>query len=56
VVDAPVWLLPDWEGLPASWSAVLGVCAWAASPPHIAATTDAPSRPFNNLFIFMSIS
>jgi signal-induced proliferation-associated 1 like protein 3 len=30
------------------------VCAWAA--PHIARATEAPSRPFSNLFIFMSLS
>jgi signal-induced proliferation-associated 1 like protein 3 len=32
------------------------VCAWAVTAPHIAIATDAPSRPFNNLFIFMSLS
>jgi signal-induced proliferation-associated 1 like protein 3 len=58
VLEAPVWLLPDWELAPVwlPWSAEPLVCAWAASPPNIAATTEAPSRPFNNLFIFMSIS
>jgi hypothetical protein len=54
VADAPVWLLPDWDFAPASWS--VEVCAWTPTPPNIAATTETPSRPFNNLFIFMSIS
>jgi signal-induced proliferation-associated 1 like protein 3 len=32
------------------------VCAWAFTVPNIAMATDAPSRPFSNLFIFMSLS
>jgi signal-induced proliferation-associated 1 like protein 3 len=32
------------------------VCAWAVIAPHIATATEAPSRPFSNLFIFMSLS
>jgi signal-induced proliferation-associated 1 like protein 3 len=32
------------------------VCAWAFIVPNIATVTAAPSRPFNNLFIFMSLS
>jgi hypothetical protein len=43
-----VALVPLDEPLPA--------CAWAFMEPHIATTTDAPSRPFNTLFIFMSLS
>jgi signal-induced proliferation-associated 1 like protein 3 len=36
--------------------AELLVCAWAFIVPNIATVTAAPSRPFNNLFIFMSLS
>jgi signal-induced proliferation-associated 1 like protein 3 len=32
------------------------VCAWAFTVPNIAMATDAPSRPFSSLFIFMSLS
>jgi len=32
------------------------VCACAFIVPNIAIATEAPSRPFSNLFIFMSIS
>jgi signal-induced proliferation-associated 1 like protein 3 len=32
------------------------VCAWAFTVPNIAMATDAPSRPFSNLFIFMLLS
>ncbi|KQV52574.1 hypothetical protein ASC93_03990 [Massilia sp. Root335] len=32
------------------------VCAWAFTVPNIATVTAAPSRPFSNLFIFMSHS
>jgi signal-induced proliferation-associated 1 like protein 3 len=32
------------------------LCAWALPIPNIAIATDAPSRPFSNLFIFMSLS
>jgi hypothetical protein len=38
------------------WPEVLSVCACTGSAPHIAATTEAPNRPFSSLFIFMSIS
>jgi hypothetical protein len=30
--------------------------AWTVVAPNMAAATEAPSRPFNSLFIFMSIS
>jgi len=32
------------------------VCACASTAPNIAIATEAPSRPFSNLFIFMSLS
>ncbi|WP_162600558.1 hypothetical protein [Massilia sp. WG5] len=32
------------------------LCAWALPTPNIAIATDAPSKPFSNLFIFMSLS
>jgi hypothetical protein len=32
------------------------VCACAPAVPNIAAVTATPSRPFSNLFIFMSLS
>jgi signal-induced proliferation-associated 1 like protein 3 len=32
------------------------LCAWALPTPNIAIATVAPSRPFSNLFIFMSLS
>jgi hypothetical protein len=31
-------------------------CAWTVVAPNMAAATEAPSRPFSSLFIFMSIS
>jgi signal-induced proliferation-associated 1 like protein 3 len=31
-------------------------CAWALPTPNIATATEAPSKPFSNLFIFMSLS
>jgi signal-induced proliferation-associated 1 like protein 3 len=59
VPDAPVWLLPDCELCPVElplWSLEPLVWALATSAPHIAAATEAPNRPFNNLFIFMTLS
>jgi hypothetical protein len=59
VLDAPVWLLPDMDFVSLAvplWPEVSVVCACTPSAPHIATASDAPSRPFNNLFIFMSIS
>jgi signal-induced proliferation-associated 1 like protein 3 len=55
LLPAPVWscdvaLVPPVEEL------LPLVCAWAFMAPHIATATDAPSRPFSNLFIFMSLS
>jgi hypothetical protein len=35
---------------------VLLDCAWAFIAPDIASTTEAPSRPFSNLLVFMSLS
>jgi signal-induced proliferation-associated 1 like protein 3 len=32
------------------------LCAWALPTPNIAIANEAPSRPFSNLFIFMSLS
>jgi hypothetical protein len=55
----PLWLLPLVEpvlALVPDWPAVLLDCAWTAVAPNMAATTEALSRPFSSLFIFMSIS
>jgi hypothetical protein len=53
---APLWL-PDVLLAPVPlWSVLLPDCAWTGSELNIAATTEAPSKPFNTLFIFMSIS
>lgn len=54
---APLWLEvePLWPELPL-WSDVPLDCAWTVMALNIAATTEAPNRPFNNLFIFMPIS
>jgi signal-induced proliferation-associated 1 like protein 3 len=55
VLPVPVWscavalVSPLVEELPL-------VCACAFMAPHIATATDAPNRPFSNLFIFMSLS
>jgi signal-induced proliferation-associated 1 like protein 3 len=35
---------------------LLLVWAWAFTAPHIATATEAPSKPFSSLFIFMSFS
>jgi signal-induced proliferation-associated 1 like protein 3 len=32
------------------------LCAWALPIPNIATATEAPRRPFSNLFIFISLS
>jgi hypothetical protein len=60
--DMPLWpeVLPLWPDMPL-WPEVLPLwpdvdCAWTVKALNIAATTEAPNRPFNNLFIFMPIS
>ena len=55
----PLWLVPAvvpvldvvpaWPAVPVDW-------AWTVVAPNMAAATEAPSRPFSSLFIFMSIS
>jgi signal-induced proliferation-associated 1 like protein 3 len=61
------FLLDLWCDLLVDWSAwalalvspvceALLLCAWALPAPNIAIAIDAPSRPFSNLFIFMSLS
>jgi signal-induced proliferation-associated 1 like protein 3 len=61
------FLLDLWvDDVPVLWSCALApvplvdelplVCAWTFTAPNIAMATDAPSRPFSNLFIFMSLS
>ena len=51
----PLWLVPVVAEVP-DWPAVLLDCAWTVVAPNMAAATEAPSRPFSSLFIFMSIS
>jgi signal-induced proliferation-associated 1 like protein 3 len=61
------FLLDLWvvDELPLLWSCAVApgspvdellVCAWAFTAPNIAMATEAPNRPFNTLFIFMSLS
>ena len=54
----PLWLVPVAlvPALVPDWPAAVPDCAWTVVAPNMAAATDAPSRPFNSLFIFMSIS
>jgi signal-induced proliferation-associated 1 like protein 3 len=47
--DCELALVPPVDELPLVWS-------WAFTAPHIATAREAPSKPFSNLFIFMSIS
>jgi hypothetical protein len=53
-------LLVDWSAcalaLASPVEEALLLCAWALPMPNIATATEAPSIPFSNLFIFMSIS
>jgi hypothetical protein len=52
-----VWLVVALELWSAEvWPEVLLDCAWTFTEAHIAAATEAPSKAFNSLFIFMSIS
>jgi signal-induced proliferation-associated 1 like protein 3 len=47
--DCELALVSPVDELPLVW-------AWACVDPSIAIATEAPSRPFRNLFIFMSLS
>jgi len=56
--DVPDVLWSDCEValLPPPDDPLLLDCAWALTDPSIAMATEAPSRPFSSLFIFMSLS
>jgi hypothetical protein len=62
---SPLWpdMPPLWPDMPPLWPDVLPLwpdvlldCAWTLRALNIAATTEAPNRPFDNLFVFMPIS